>query len=184
MSEKKLTEIFTESQEKLTGFIANIGSDHAYIHQGIAYTSIVTTPSISAAYRLAFKTPAAASGIFIHWRPIGITSSANYVDFAITEAETYTGGTAVTPINRNRISSNTSSMQAFAYGVTSTPAGVIIDKSGIGTSGTPRARSGGGTGAEQELVLKQDTTYVVTLTPAGATIVNLSLFWYEEERGV
>lgn len=167
--------------ESLTGYIANISSDHAYIHKGWAFTSLINTGSISAPYDIAFTTPITEDGKYIHWRPLGITSSANYVGYTLYEGDTYTGGTAVTPINRNRNSDNVSTMQAFVTNATATPVGTILDIGGIGTTGAPQARAGGGSGADEELLLQPDTDYVLTLVPAGATICTLRLFWYEEE---
>ena len=65
-----------QMQESLTGYIGVIDSDHAYIHASLAYTSLINTGSISAAYRIGFTTPTVASGKEIHWRPIVISSSA------------------------------------------------------------------------------------------------------------
>lgn len=184
MSANRQTEIMEQGQEPLTGFQASISSDHAYIHDGIGFTAIIDTGSISAAYDIAFKTPTVASGKFIHYRPLGITSSANYVGVTLYEGDSYTGGTAVTPVNRNRLSSNTSSMQSFVKGATVSPAGTIIDIAGLGSSGNPIARSGGGTGGDEELVLKQNTDYVITLVPSGATTCTVKVFWYEESAGL
>lgn len=169
-------------QEELTGYLAQISSDHSYVHKGLAYTAIVETGSISAAYDIAFTTPSLASGKYIHWRPIGISSSADYVGFKLYEGDSFSSGTDVTPVNRNRsMSPNTSQMQAFVKGATATPTGTIISAGGVGTAGTPSARSGGGAAADQELVLKANTNYVLTLDPDGATECVLELFWYEEE---
>ena len=104
--------LFNKSFEKFTGFLTEISSDHNYIHQGLGLTAIINTGSISVAYDIAFKTPTVASGKYVHWRPAGITSSADYVDVQLTETETYTGGTTITPINRNRNSSTTSIMMS------------------------------------------------------------------------
>lgn len=184
MSEKRLTEIAEQSQECLTKYTGVISSDHAYIHDGKAFTAIIETGSISAAYDIAFKTPSVASGKFIHWRPTGVDTSADYVLFTLREGDTYSAGTAVTPINRNRLSSDTTNMQSFVKGATATPTGTIIQQAGIGAAGNPVSRSGGGSGADEEIVLKQNEEYVLTLTPAGATTVTLSLFWYEEDAGI
>ena len=168
--------------ERFTGYVGSISSDHAYVHKGYAFTAIVNTGSISAAYDIAFKTPLVANA-YVHWRPIGISSSANYVSFNLYEGDAFTSGSTVTPINRNRNSSATSDMQTFVKGATVSPSGTIIQAGGIGTSGTPTARSGGGSAADQELVLKPNTSYVLTLVPAGATTCILELFWYEEGYG-
>lgn len=170
-----------KTKELLTGYTGVIDSDHAYVHKGIAFTAVIETGSISAAYDIAFTTPSVADGKYLHWRPIGISSSADYVDFKLREGDSFSGGTAVTPINRNRISTNTTDMQTFVKNATATPTGTIIQAGGIGTSGNPASRAGGGSAAAQELVLKQNTNYVLTLTPDGATTCVLELFWYEED---
>jgi len=180
MSNARGVEILEQFQEGLTNYCANISSDHAYVHKGLAFTAIINTGSISAAYDIAFKTPAESEGKYIHWRPVGIYSSANFVSFTLYEGDTFSAGTATTPVNRNRNASAVSKMQSFVYGATATPAGTIIQAGGIGTSGNPNAVSGGGAGADQELLLKPDTNYVLTLVPDGATTCILELFWYEE----
>ena len=174
------TEILEEIQEGLTKYAGVISSDHAYVHKGLALTAVVSAGSISSAYNISFKTPATWAGKYIHWRPSGIQTSANYCGVIMTEGESFTGGTAVVPINRNRNSSITTKMQSFAKGTTCTPAGTVVSQFGIGTAGVPSTTAGGGTGADQELLLKPDTTYNIALSPAGATIVTLELFWYEE----
>jgi len=180
---ERLTEIAEQGQEELTGYTATISSDHAYIHDGIAFTAIINTGSISAAYDIAFTAPAASAG-YMHWRPVGLQSSADFVSYTLYEGDSFSAGTAVTPINRNRNSSNTSAVTDMVKGATATPTGTIIDSGGIGTSGNPASQGGGGDRASEELVLKPEETYVLTLVPDGATTCILKLFWYEEEEGL
>jgi len=99
------------------------------------------------------------------------------------EGDNYSGGSAVTPVNRNRNNTAVSGM-SMVKASTVTPAGTLIDIDGFGTTGNPTARTGGGAGANEELVLKPSTKYTLVLTPAGATVVNAKLFWYEEDYGV
>lgn len=181
MLQNKLANILQGWKEGLTGYIAQMSSDHAYIHKGFSQTAIINTGSISSAYYIGFTTPSVASGKFVHWRPINASSSANYVQAELYEGDSFTGGTAVTMIDRNRVSDNETNMQAFNQGVTSTPAGLLVQLTGIGIEGNAATRSGGGSRAAEELVLKQNTSYVLKLTPAGATTVLMSLFWYEED---
>lgn len=176
-----ITEIALQKQEALTNYQTVISSDHAYIHKCLAYTAIIDTGSISSAYNIAFTTPSIADAKYIHWRPVGIRTSADYTKYVLYEGDSFSSGTAITPINRNRNSSNTSDMQTFVKGATSTPTGTIIDAGGIGSSGNPFSRTGGGAGENEELLLKPNTNYVLQLTPDGATICLLTLFWYEEE---
>lgn len=177
-------EIMLEKQEALTGYQGTIGSDHAYVHAGLAYTAIINTGSISAAYDIAFTTPTTEDLAYIHWRPIGITSSADFVKFELYEGDSFSGGTAIIPINRNRaaFSTKASKMQTVVKGATATPAGTIIQAGGVGTSGIATAKAGGGASADEELLLAPDTNHVLTLTPDGATTCILELFWYEESK--
>ena len=183
-----MTEILDIAQEPLTEFISQIDSDHAYVHKGLAQTAIINTGSISAAYDICFTTPAAVDG-YVHWRPTAVTTSAEYVGMVMTEGETFSAGTAVTPINRSRKYAlanpgvSDSKITDMVKGATCTPAGTQIVNTGFGTSGNPTARSGGGSGAAQEIILAPETKYAITLTPAGATTVTLELFWYEEVKG-
>jgi len=180
MSTSAIVENMNLAKDTLTNFPISISGDHAYIHKQKAYTALVSVGTISAAYKIGFKTPSVASGKYVHWRPTGISSSANYVAAILYEGDAFTGGDAVTPINRYRASIIGSSMQTFAKGVTVTPSGTIIDLDGFGTSGTPNNRSGGGSKSDEELVLKANTNYVLQLTPAGETVCTAKLFWYEE----
>ena len=174
---------FLKALDKLTGFFTMITGDHRYIHEGKAFTSIISATGVSSAYRIAFKTPAVTANKMIHWRPSFLSTSANYCAFVMTEGDTYTSGTANVPINRNRflVSSGdqkwNSRMQAVAYGVTSTPAGTVVESAGYGTAGIPTSTAGGSGGEVNELVLKPDTVYVITITPAGATDIVLKMLW-------
>ena len=181
---QEVIRLLHQSQENLTKYWGIIESDHAYIHGGIAFTAIIDTGSISTAYNIYFTTPTVASGKYIHWRPIGIQTSADYVKYELREGDAASAGTAVTPINRNRLSTATSNMQAVAKGATSSAVGTLIQLGGIGAAGNPASRSGGGSAASEEIVLKQNTNYVVKLTPDGATTCTLELFWYEETAGI
>ena len=169
----------TPNTDQFTGFDIGITGDHAYIHQGRAFTGIIETGSISSAYNISFTTPATK---YVHYRPIGITTSAAYIGFKLYEGDAYTSGSAVTPINRNRTSTAVSGV-SMVKGSTVTPAGTVVDVGGIGTAGTPAASGGGGGGQNEELVLKQNTKYTLALTPSSATLATLKLFWYEEDAG-
>lgn len=180
----KQTQIMIQEQEPLTGFLSEISSDHAYIHKGIAFTAIINTGSIDAAYDIAFTTPAEGTGKYIHWRPTGITTSADYIQVDLRQGDTFSSGSAVTPFNRNCNSLNTSLITTMVKGATATPAGTLKQSFGVGTSGNAASRAGGGAGANEELVLLPGTNYVLTVTPDSATTCIATLFWYEEDRGL
>ena len=144
----------------------------------------IGTGTISSSYKIGFRTPLVADNAYIHWRPTGVDTSAAFVQVDLYEDNAYTGGATVVPVNRNRqgFSASVADMQDFKTGVTATISGsTLIQHAGIGSAGNPASRSGGGSGADQELVLKADTDYVMEITPSNSTQVLLSLFWYEEE---
>ena len=178
-----ITQAFSNFMERFTQFVGVIQSDHAYIHDGIGFSGLIETGSISAAYYIAFTTPAASTGKYVHLRPATISSDANSVKYVLYEGDTFTGGTAVTAINKNR-NSSTAAATTVKKGVTTTPAGDIIAGGIIGSGGRPQSTAGGATGSEHEIVLKPDTDYILSLNPAGATNVFLDVFWYEEGTGV
>lgn len=183
MIEQLLLNKLLAAFETFTGFFTVIQSDHRYIHSGLAHTAIIDTGSISTTYNIGFTTPSTESGKYIHWRPIGMQSSSNYVTYKLFEGDSFSAGTAITTLNRNRNLNATrpSVMQDFKKGVTATPVGTLIQLTGVGAEGGPTTRSGGsGAGADRELVLLPDTDYVIQLTPAGTTSITLELYWYEE----
>ena len=177
--------LLNKAIESLTGYMGAISSDHAYIHRGMAYTAVVNTGSISALYKISFKTPTVASGKFIHWRPLCISTSAEYCQIDLYMGDTFSGGTTVVPTNRNDNSDNTSAIQTFAKGTTVTLSGTLKKSCGIGTTGIPTATSGGSGGAaDQELVFSPNTSYSLGITPAGATTCIFEFFWYEAPQGL
>lgn len=173
----------TPNTDIFTGFDTQISGDHAYIHQGKAYSAFGSA-SIAAAgvYSLTLTTPAAG---FIHLRPSMFSSSASFVKISIIEAPVFSAGSAGTSINRNR-NVATASTVAYKYAATYTSGGTVIDMTTVGTGGNPTARSGGSTGAEAELVLIPSTTYLIYIdnpTGGATSTVTWNLFWYEELKG-
>jgi len=183
MTEQILLNKLLGAFEKLTGFHAVVQSDHAYIHEGYAQTAIIETPSSATPYYIGFTTPTVESNKFIHWRPLGLQSSADYVTVKLFEDVAFTGGSATTVFNRNRNRQpdSPSVMQAFNEAVSASPTGDPIQQVGMGTSGNAFSRSGGSAGADEELLLLPDTDYVIQIIPAGTTIITVTSFWYEEE---
>ena len=175
--------LLNQSVESFTGYVGVIDSDHAYIHLGMAFTAIVDTGTISSLYKISFKTPKLEDHLWVHWRPIGISTSAQYIEVNLYEGDSFSGGTTVPVINRNRNSTEVTSVQSIVKGSTVTLNGTLISSTGIGTEGR-RTASGGGAAADQELLLKGNTNYSIGITPAGSTACLLELFWYEEGRGV
>ena len=171
--------------DALTGFITQISGDHRYIHEGKAFSYIGNTGALTAGsgtYSLAIQTPVDTSGLRIHLRPAKFSSTANTMLLTIAEGSTITSGSIVTPINRNRNSSNTSRAIVKA-GVTVSLAGTVIDQEAVGGGANPSNNSGGSGGSAQEIVLKPGTVYSIKIDNIGATTAStgyFEIFWYEE----
>ena len=183
MNESSTT--ITPETDAFTRFGVAISGDHAYIHQGKAFSAMGSTSlAANASYGVTITTPAATTG-FVHYRPALISSSASYIGITLLEAPTVSGGTAGTIINRERNSAATSGA-AYKYGVTYTSGGTVLDMTSVGSGGNPPARSGGSLGGDVEIVFKPETTYIVLINnPSGGatTTVIWNLFWYEETMG-
>ena len=90
-----------------------------------------------------------------------------------------TGGSGVIPINNNRNSSNLSAL-VFTSGVSvATSYTKRLESSKWGAAGF-KETVGGGTGREDELILKQNTTYLRSfVSGADNNIIQFKASWYE-----
>lgn len=180
-----IASIFEKVKDSITGFVTQITGDHRYIHEGKAFTYIGTTGSLAAGsgtYSVSIHTPTVLSGKKIHFRPAKLSSTANTMLLTVTEGSTTTGGTAATPINRNRNSSAVSQSVVKA-GITVSVAGTTIHSEAVGGGSNPSNSVGGAGGANEELVLLPDTEYAIKIDNIGATTAStgyFELFWYEE----
>jgi hypothetical protein len=152
--------------EVITKALRCIPSDHAYIHDGkqfYAYHKADITAG--ATLKFTFTTPAASTGKYVHFRPSVISSSGDKLSMTMTEIPTsVSGGSAMTAYNRNRLSTATCGC-ALASGVTLTESATVVDASFIGGgTGVGGTRSGAEAQENDEIVLKQDTVYSITLT--------------------
>jgi len=119
---------------------------------------------------------AAASGVIPHMTVDALCLGD--AEFYIYEGTSATGGTAFTPINRNR-NYTTSSQVAMIVNPTVTALGTQIDAQILpGGSGK---KSGGGAAGSLEYVLKPLTNYLFRLTNVNGTAhaASLQLEWYE-----
>jgi hypothetical protein len=180
-------EIIGSALETLTQYLGVIDSDHAYIHEGLAYTfNNLFTLADGASRACILRTPAASTNIYVHWRPIRIASSLTGLKIELNEDVTYTGGTDETDqvFNRNRTLDATQRPGTVLTDgtVTITDAGLPLIVTQIGAGGR-RTAAGGEGGADEEILFKPDTDYMIRVTNLGTaddTDVSISLFWYEE----
>lgn len=181
-----LNSIFQKAVDSFTDFITWISSDHRYIHEGKGFSYVGNSGSLAAGakYALYIKTPIASAGAYLHIRPAKFSPTANTMTITIAEASTVTGGTVVSPINRNRNSSKLSKAIITA-GVTVSVVGTVLEQDAGGGGSNPSNNTGGDGGANQEIVLKPDTGYSVEIVNVGATTASTAyfeLFWYEEPK--
>ena len=176
--------ILSEGQERVTKAQQSITTDHAYIHEGNLYVALTkNTLATSASRYISIVTP--GNGKYIHYRNEKVQCSADKVTVELFEDATVTAatGTAKTPVNHNRISSNVA-VVLVRDGVTVTDEGTLINQTFIGGgTGQGQSRSGQETSEANEVVLKRDTTYVVKITNGSTAnnIIQCNPLWYEED---
>lgn len=171
--------------DRFTTFGVGITGDHHYIHEGKGYVVCGKTGSIAAgaSESISLKTPPRLSGKMVHFRPTTYSSTANALAIEIIQNAVTTGGTKVTPRNMNGNRKSQSLVEVFTGATVSVQGNegtIFIDS--VGSGGTSN-RGGGSGGADEERVLKPDTTYQITFTNIGSTTATVgyyTIFWYEE----
>lgn len=173
-------------------YIPRIDWAHEEIHEGDSYVAVNDEATMQDAETInfAFKTPVYTTTKEIHM-VIDFTSRAGGL-LEILEAATWTAqsGTKYVPINRNRNSSNTSSLLENETTTTFTAGGVAYDVTTILTTNATTIEQIRVFGASNliaqmhrgraEFILKSNTTYVVRFTADGNTNgCNLQMTWYE-----
>jgi hypothetical protein len=154
--------------------------NHQRNHDGRAYFAYKIAPDLeplaaNASIDIVLASP---SGVFPH-----ITVDAlclGDAELYIYEGTSTTGGTAFTPINRNRnYAVSNQSQVAMVINPTVTSVGTEIDAQLI--PGGAGKKSGGGTAGSLEYVLKPLTNYLFRLTNVNGTAhaADLTLEWYE-----
>ena len=173
-------------QERVTGSAKQIDTDHAYVHEGIAYDAFWVGAVNATTMKFQFSTPSAK---YVHFRPANIGISANTATLRIFLTATGTTapvseGSAVTPVNRKHTSTNTSGV-TFKTGITTSSTGDFTEKYVTrvhGGSGPGQSVVGQSKGEPLEWIFMPGRDYVFMLTTTDDTNVNLNLFWYEEDN--
>lgn len=174
--------------DSLTNTLNVISYEHHEIHSGRSFSyhhfgSLNTGGEIN----ITFKTPTGTRLPHV----IDMVDSTAAAEFMLEEAPTVTAGTGtnVTPVQKNRSSSNTSVL----FNVDSTPAqnsittnatiiasGVMLINDSIGQG----QQEGGENRAINEFVLKADTIYSYrVISAANSNKVRIRLEWYEHDGG-
>ena len=173
------TEVRDCRVDKSTGTLQVINYEHHEIHSGSHYEVRINKDMPNGGtYNIAFTTPDTAKWVHIIF---GISVELQ-ADIILYEGITsFTGGTAVTPMNNNRNSVNTSGVTDMEFDTTptlGTPLTLAHMVLGSGRAVGGEARS------QSEFVLKQNTTYLVAIvnqSGSAANETNIFLNWYEHE---
>lgn len=157
-----------------------IAYPHHEIHGGSHYyIENHTTLADAAILRVALVTPDTTKWGHFTWN----ISSTGILTTEFYEGASVSGGSGVTPINNNRNSSNTSGF-TITSGVSASSDGTLISAAKWGTTGFKDIYGGGG-GREDELVLKQNETYMRKFISGSAlNVVSFKATWYEHTNRV
>lgn len=160
-----------------TQSIQTVAYEHHEIHDGSHYSVFINKDvAIAGTFTVAFTTPNTTKWIHMLFSVVTEVEA----DIILYEGITsWTGGSAITPINNNRNSANTSGITDMAQDATITLGTPVTIAHAVTGSGR---NYGGGARNDAEYVLKQNTKYylLVTNQTAGATNeVNIGMQWYE-----
>jgi hypothetical protein len=151
---------------------------HHEIHSGSHYyIDGYTTLADEAVLRVKLVTPGTTKWAHFIWS----ISSSGILVTTLHEAASggMTGGAGVTPINNNRNSDNTSGLTITSGVTAADTAGTLISNQSWGAAGF-KSTIGGSNSRDDEIILKQGTTYLRTFTSGAAdNIVQFKASWYE-----
>jgi len=160
--------------------VITVDVNHQRNHDGRAFYAYKLAPDSAPLAALASIdiVLASPSGVFPHMTIDALCLGD--AELYIYEGPTTTGGTAFTPINRNRnYAISNPSQVAMVINPTVTSVGTELDAQII--PGGAGKKSGGGTASSLEYVLKPLTNYLFRLTNVNGTAhaAYLTLEWYE-----
>ena len=160
--------------------LISVDVNHQRNHDGRAFYAYKLYPDSAPLDALASIdiAMAAPAGVFPHVTVDGLCLGD--AELYIYEGSTTSGGTAFTPVNRNRnYAVSNPSQIAMVIAPTVSNVGTELDAQII--AGGAGKKSGGGTAGSLEYVLKPLTTYLFRLTNVNGTAhaAYLTLEWYE-----
>ncbi len=171
-------------EERVTQTPKMIDTDHAYVHEGIAFDAWdVATVNGRRVYGL--QTPPEK---YLHFRPAHLSIAGNMARFRLYQCATgsaapISGGSTFAPVNRNHVSSTISEV-VFRVGAVTSSTGDYLEKYStkvFGGSGPGQSRTGVSKGEPLEWVLRPGRQYAITVNTTVNTEYGLNLFWYEED---
>lgn len=157
--------------------VSILQSAHRKIHDGFHFfISGFTTLNADGTLIFSATTPNTTKWAHTIW----FIQSTTTLTVEVYEEATVTGGSSVTALNSNRNSTNTSNL-TILKDPTISVAGTKIASTKFGTAGTNKVPAiGGNFERENEIILKQNTTYVWKITSnADSNIIDYIAEWYE-----
>lgn len=160
--------------DKYTGSTVSIPIEHNMTHRGkrFFHENTVTISGAGNVYQYVIVTPATTT--YAHLHP-DINGTVEYTVDITEGIATVSDGTAITAYNKNRNSATTATTTLFH--TPDTPSGGTV----ISSARTGSGKSYGGAIGEEEIVMKANTKYMITITqiPAGDGYYSVHLDWYE-----
>lgn len=161
-------------QDAITGAFTTVDYAHHEIHSGSHYyIEGIATMALGDSIMIKLVTPNTTKWAHFLWE---ITSSDVLTTILYEDVSGgMAGGSGITPLNNNRNSVNTSGL-TITQGVTiATDLGTTISQCKWGTK-----QAGGGQSREDEIILKQDATYLrLFVSGANGNLVCFKAIWYE-----
>lgn len=184
MSTQRQTQIAELQKERVTDALKTIENDHAYVHAGKLFSYAVKFDLLTtASTKFTFVTPVTG---YVHYRPVAVNTSADKLTINFYEGSSgNSGGSAITPVNRSRISTIASTV-VFKSGVTVTTNGTKLTEAYLpGSTGVGQARSGTQISGSDEWVFKPNTVYTFEFINGSSSTntVFVDFRWYEEANG-
>ena len=167
------------NQDKPTGVLSTIEYEHHEIHAGSSFMVTYFDADVDATETadLLLVTPNTTKWGHLIWSIEGTLITTVYIyEGATTSAD----GTALSEINQDRNSLTTATIVAtHTPSVTGTGTEIYVKSFGT-ASGGPSTRSGGLSHADQEVILKQNTKYLIRVdSDTDNNRITFVLRWYE-----
>lgn len=167
------------NQDKYTGIQSMMDYEHHEIHAGSSFVVTYFDADVDATETadLLLVTPNTTKWGHLIWDIEGTLVTTVYIYEGTT---TSADGTALTEVNMDRNSATTATIVATHTPSVTVPGTEIYVKSfGAATAG-PQARSGGLSHSDQEIILKQNTKYLIRVdSDTDNNRVTFVLRWYE-----
>ncbi|MDF1565328.1 MAG: hypothetical protein P1V51_19985 [Deltaproteobacteria bacterium] len=164
--------------------LAVVDSNHGQVHAKNAYSFPAFISALAAAgtHDIRIVVPAST---YIHFQALAIAPDGEKWKLELYEGYTGTptGGSAITPRNRNRAGgSNDNSALTVMSGEASITPTTLLDTIYVGGSSGGKASGGGQAVDDVEWVLNPGASYILRATNGGASAssANVKALWYEE----